>query len=371
MREIDPFSFFIDHASAISGLGGDRQSPDPSYCFHTPYIEVRPGPAHYELRLKGVRASLGELALRVHAFRPDSGENASLVAGARLDISTDQPQDLSTEVRFVALRDVQYAFYGYFLEASDLHADDLSVIVHENEGEVEEYIEPPRSVLALDHVNKEVRPANALIYAAAPRLMSPVSQGCTIAQCNELETSKEHVKALTLPAAEIADWGEAVCLAALRTYGLLLPALEGLVVGDHSAAFLQCLMESGFLVRCEDIAPLPSASSSLFGDFVVSPELRAIGDDSADFWTVVRAWLGRLKIGGLGALVFRYAPSHLPSASERPSYQCHITPNEIGRWALRLIGDGYSVAPLAFPPPDSLVLDDLGLARFVLIVQRR
>ena len=47
-----------------------------------------------------------------------------------------------------------------------------------------------------------------------------------------------------------------------------------------------------------------------------------------------------------------------------------MTQNEIGRWALQLIGEGFSVAPLAFSTPEDLVLDPLGFARFALIAQR-
>jgi len=59
MRDIDPFAYYFNHSSAIPGLGGDSLSPDPRYCFHTDYIDVRPGPARYELLLRRVRASRG------------------------------------------------------------------------------------------------------------------------------------------------------------------------------------------------------------------------------------------------------------------------------------------------------------------------
>ena len=364
MRELDPFSFFINHASAIDGLGGGNMSPDPRYCFHTVYEEVRPGQAHYELRLSGVRASRGELALRVHAFRPHTGENASLVAGARLDVAVDAKQDLSVSVRFAALRNVHYAFYGYFIEDSDIHADSLTVLLHEPEGEEADYVEPPRSVLALEPAEYEVRPANALIHVVTPRLSAPVSQDCTRAQIAE-------VTAQHGPDASLEDWAETLCLNALRTYDIIAPALEGLIVGPCSARLSQSLAASGFSMTQMDSAPLPASNSSLFADFLVCPAAAPSDTDPARRWESAKAWLGRLKIGGLGVMLLRYNPQSGPSRGGLAVDGDRITRNEIGKWALRLIADGYSVAPLAFSAPEDLFLDDEGLASFVLIVRRQ
>jgi hypothetical protein len=84
----------------------------------------------------------------------------------------------------------------------------------------------------------------------------------------------------------------------------------------------------------------------------------------------MEAWLARLKIGGLAVLGLRYRPdSDLVSSSTASDAQV-LTRNEIAQWTLRLIGSGYSVAPLAFAPVSDLVIDERGLAGFVMIVQR-
>jgi hypothetical protein len=360
VREQDPFKFFINHASAIEGLGGANLSPDPRYCFHTLYTDVRPGPARYELRLDGVRASYGELALRVHAFRPESGENASLVAGARLDVASDERSDLSIQVRFAALRDVQYAFYGYFVEDSDLHAESLKIVLHEVEGEVVDYVEPPRSVLALGLGPKEVRPANALIHVGKPSLFAPVSQDCTVAQMDAVPGA----------VAGIEDWSEAMALIALDAYGVAVRALECIVIDPVSEAFGAALAKAGFLVRHADGTDVPPATSMLFADVVVWPAGLPAEPDPARRWDIVQAWLGRLKIGGLGVMTGRYYPDPDAISSARSHDGPLVTRNEIGKWALRLIGEGYSVAPLALSSPKDLVLDYEGLARFALIVRR-
>lgn len=368
MRELDPFSFFINHASAIAGFGGDNQSPDPRYCFHTPYIPVRPGPARYELKLHGVRASRGELALRVHAFRPDTGENASLVAASRLDVATQGRQDTAVSVRFSALRDVNYAFYGYFIEDSDLHADGLTVLLDESEVDAEGFIEPPRSLLALEFAPKEVRPANALIHVVTPHVSSPVSQDCTVAQLSELGETPVHG---SVNISTVSSWAEAVSLAALNTYGVTTPALEGLVIGPSSKPFDNALAQAGFLVCHEEILPPPSLASALFVDFLLCPSGLPSDVSPNEAWDIAQGWLRRLKIGGVAAMNLRYNPGADLARSSDEQDPALIGRNEISKWALRLIAEGYSVAPLSFAPPEDLALDADGRAQFALIVQRQ
>lgn len=363
MRQIDPFSFFFNHASAVAGLGGDGLSPDPRYCFHTPYVLVRPGAASFELTLRDVRATRGELALRVHAFRPESGENASLVAASRLDVSTAQRVDLTATVRFAALRDVHYAFYGFFIEDSDIAARALEVALHEPEDGAVDFIPPPRSILAQHLPPREVRPANALIHVIAPHLAKPVSQDCTEAQIAEAATGVEGV-------AMTGDWAEMLCLAALGTYGIRDRALEALLVGPVSQAFATALGDAGFLLRQADTDDVPAPSSPVFADVVFWPQGLGHEPDPETRWSIVQAWLARLKIGGLGVITMRYRPEVEPVSCLDVTDGPDLTRNAIGKWALKLIGLGYDVAPLAFSLREDLRLDADGLARFALIVRR-
>jgi len=359
MREIDPFSYYSSHASAIRGLGGPGLSPNPLYCLHTDYLDIRPGPAKFELQLQNVRASFGELILCVHALRPHTGENASLVAGTRVDVTTDQALDLRAVVAFSVLPKVQYALYGYFLNGSDIRADGLKVLLQEFDGDVEDYVEPPRSILAMVQQKREVRPANALIHVVAPRLVAPVSQDFTWIQLGELKASRLGETA--------DDWAEALCLNALNAYGVKVPALEGVVVGPCSERFSKALVDNDFALREVAADPVPPANSGLFGDFMVWPQGLGILEDARARWEMVKGWFGRLKIGGMGVMTCRYRPGDIPTANASVP---EVTQNEIGRWALRLIGEGYSVAPLAFSSREDLVLDAEGLARFAIIARR-
>jgi hypothetical protein len=133
VRELDPFSFFSGHASALKGVGGrfggDVPAPDPRYCLHTPYIDVAAGHARFHLRLSAVSASRGELALRVHAFR--EGIDAVVVASDVLALGGLGAAQLDHPVRFNAIEGFRYALFAYFNEPSDIVATDVRVEIEE------------------------------------------------------------------------------------------------------------------------------------------------------------------------------------------------------------------------------------------------
>lgn len=376
-RRVDPFVYWPQHASAIEGLGGDSLSPDPRYCFCTAYVPVKAGPASFRLTIRQVRASFGRLALHIHGLRPEAPENISLVTATRLEVATEDRADVEAAVRFAAIRGVHYAFYGYFVEDSDIDATDLEVSIEESEGDEEDYVQPPQSVLAWAFGPKEVRPANALIHVIAPHLSTPVSQDCTFSQIEEntwgdcrQDARGTRVIDRDQPDTLQNDWAEAVAIAALDAYGVGRLGLEAQVLGDVSPRFEATLVERLYMVQKPDVRAIPTASSPHFADLVLWPRGLWAEPDPERRWAIVHGWLGRLKIGGLGAITVRYRPDADPISSLDFSSGPEITRNEIGQWVLRLIGEGYAVAPLAFSDPDELVLDAHGLARFALIVQR-
>lgn len=365
MRDIDPFSYFFDHASAIDGFGGGRRSPDPRYCFHTHYIEVRPGQARYELKLPGAVASQGELVVRVHAYKPSTGANATLVAGSRLYLGTEEKRDLSVSVKFIALRDVTYAFYGYFVEDSDIVADGVEVLLDEPEGGESTYVEPPRSIMALDHEATETRPANALIHYGMPTLALPVSQDCTLGQLAGINVSRDDIDAA------LALWHEEVMIAALEAYDVRHTGLHGLLLGPVRDDVGAVLKKGGLAAEREEPMPLPDPGSDIFHDFILWPQGPGPDGTPETRYAVIEAWLGRLKIGGFSVFGLRYRADDDTVSSGLAMETGLLSRNEIGQWALRLIGAGYSVAPLAFVAPRDRVIGSDGLAAFTLIVRRQ
>ena len=376
MRDVNPFDYWEGHASAIEGLGGAERSPDPRYLFHTRYHTVRAGHARFLLKLDRVRATVGELAIRVHAWKPENDSNISLVSGARMLLDgVEEQADVTLPVRFAAQKGVLYALYGYLSEDSDIVAQTLQVAIDETDDGGELLPEPPRSVLASAREADEARPANALLHYGRIDIEHPVSQSCTVEQIAALGLSTTgffgRERAEDNDAA-IAQWSERLCLNALNTYGFSEVGLEGLTVGPVSAEFTRQLDRSASMTHCER-GPPPRAGDVFF-DLLLMPagfETAMVGpSDAGDRWEAISDWLGCLKIGGLALIGLRYrADGDLVSSSAVTDAQT-LSRNEIGQWSLRLIGGGYSVAPLAFAPVSEVAVDHRGLAGFLLIVQR-
>jgi len=351
MRAIDPFSYFIDYASQLRGFGGDRPSPDPQYCFHTRYETVRPGRAIYSLTLLDAQASQGEMTVRVHAYQPDFGGAPSLTAGNRLDLGGGQRRDLAVSVPFHAIKGVEYALYGYFSEPTDLSVAQVQVHLDEPENEEDVEIEAPLSVLAQPAAVEESGPATGLIHIGHVSRDQPVSQDCTWQQLGTGGALSD----------SIARWREELCLAALSFYGVDMPGLDNWVVGGVNAAMREAMLARPFTLLFHGEAS--PQDSPTFADVILWPRGPATDGDASARWMQLYGWLERLKIGGLAVIGLGYRPGDTPTAG--PSR------NEIRQWALRLIGLGYSVAPLAFAARQDLVVDEAGMAAFCLIVRRQ
>ncbi|MDE1917818.1 MAG: hypothetical protein KGJ57_19215 [Sphingomonadales bacterium] len=367
MRDVDPFCFFFAHASAIRGYGGQNRSPDPQYCFHTHYLDVRPGRARYELRLTGARSSQGQLTVRVHALKPSTGANATLVAGTRLELTLDRKDDLVVSVRFHALRDVAYAFYGFFSEYSDLTVDGLSVILDEPEGEEDDYFEPPVSAMLGHDGPSEVRPANALIHYDILEKSNPVSQDCTWDQLPELAGDPASSAPLET---YLTQWREDVCLAAMTAYGAVISGLDGWVIGPVSQAMCDHFDNSPFTIRFIE-NQFGKVDRNEFADFLLWPEGPSEDIALDERWSQVKIWLEKLKFGGLAIVGLRYRHVDVLMSSSIAAEHNGLTRNEIGQWALRLIGSGFSVAPLAYADSPDLAVGEDQRAAFVLVVRRQ
>lgn len=361
MPDLDPFSYYPGQGSAIHGLGGEAPPPHPHYCFHTDYMTVQPGMARFDLSLRHVQATHGELALRVHAIGWGASENATVAAGMQLQMAGAGPRDLTTSLRFCALPDVRYAFYGYFFSNTDTTAKDIRVTLVES-GAPTDAAEPPKSVLALTTSRNDPHPGTKLIHVLSHHVQAPISQDCTQAHLAEIAADPNSADALH-------NWTEVMCANALRANTATVHGLEGVVIGEVSDQFLAQLEEQGPSVRrYPDGSHAPA--EPLFADFVLWPAGLPDSADSAQRWALIDAWFARLKLGGIGAVACRYQPSERPLSPPSGVATGQVTQAEIGRWALQLFDRGYSVAPLAFSPIEDLALDDSGLARFVLIARR-
>lgn len=355
-RQLEPFSYFVEHASAIDGFGGDEQGPDPRYCFHTHYEQLPPGRVNYHMRMLGARASEGELTLRVHAYKPGSESGPSLVNGSkqRLDgLGKNGPgAEIDVEVSFAAVDGVHYALYGYFSEPSDLCVDDVIITIDELGPEISEPepdIARGRSRFEITGIEMPVR----LHTDATPSLTEPVSQDCTLRQLAALNIAD--------PAAALARWRSDIPLAALTRYGMFREGAAGIILGAAPDGLHDALAARG----CSIVDA--AADPATFADFAISYALIETVTQPGERFQLLQRTLGRLLHGGLAIFVFDYRAGESPDPA-RPSF---CDRNEIKQWVLRLIGFGHDVVQLTFADAGQRMTLADGTTPFVLIVRAR
>ncbi|WDF72759.1 hypothetical protein [Novosphingobium sp. KACC 22771] len=289
------------------------------------------------------------MTVRVHAFKPEFGGAPSLAAGNRLSLEAISRQDLTVQVPFHAIKGVEYALYGFFTEPTDLSVIEVEVELDEPEDGEDLIIEAPRSILAEPETGQESGPASGLIHIGALTPDMPVSQDCTWAQ---MESGASI-------ASRITQWREKVCQTALSVYGVEIAGLDGWVIGDVSSA-----MESAMLSRPFTLAfrhGLPEEGGGEFADILLWP--MGPQGDFATRGAELQSWLDRLKIGGFAVVGLNYRVDAEKSLG--------MARNDIRQWVFRLIGLGYSVAPLAFASAQDLAVDETGHATLCLIVRRQ
>jgi len=369
-REVEPFSFFSQHASAIPGLGGDERSPNPDYCFHTPYHEYRPGVVIFTVNLAEARASYGELALRVHAFRPDSGENATLVAGNRMPLDGVNVPTLEISVRFSAVPGVLYALFGYFSEPANLRAAGLTIIAEERGNDNPADFVSAETTRSLFEGNA-IDDASRVIADGPPHFFLPLSQPMTAGQLASAEYRDSWPEVGT-GADPAIRWRQAYALQAVQAYGMLQQGTSGLLVASEDMPIGRVLRSYGGSLTEWRILPgestidevmgmdlsLPSGSpvniERLTGqfDFLIALTKANWFRSKDQFLTFVTSMLRHVLRGGLAVFLFDHVntqDSRQGRPGGSPDFPAYRT--DIQQLAIRIIAHGSSVAQLKFADP--------------------
>lgn len=354
MRALEPFGYFAEHASALVGFGGAGLGPDPRYCLHTFYEEVKPGRAVFHLRLDGATASAGELTFRVHSYKPGAGGDVSLAASTRLRLDRIAPaggsEQIDVAVRIAAVEGVHYALYGYFSEPSDLTAREVSVLLEELGPEYDDGPDAAERPVSRFGPAEVRRPRGQLVSRARPMLASPDSRDCTQDQLERIGGPN---------GGRISQWRRRVALAALDGRDMLDAQAFGLVRGQAPAGLFEDLAARNCTFDTE------ARSDDQWFDFVISYELEQEIGEPEQRIEIVRDTVGRLMRGGVAVIVLAYDANASAHLGERGA----ATRNELGRWALHLIGAGHTVAPISFAAPDERAMRSDGLTPFVLVVR--
>lgn len=380
VKEFAPFAYFVDQSSALVGFGGSRLPPDPRYCFHTEYKELEPGIVNFEIWLDNAHATHGEITIRIHAYRPDSGLDIALVNSIQFALRDLKGQNAEIRLRIAAIPSVQYAAYGYLSEPSDLTCTSIRVHAEQIGGEsADSYAAKELGPSAFGAI--PTFPLKQVVGDAIPCLSAPQSQPITHAQL----TTPEFVGIIG-PVDKRADlvqlWREAFALRALQHFNFLQPGSRGLLIND-ALALSKYLREAGCHLICHepnraDNENGPSANwagvqlqdlveTVSHADFALSIGTLDQANSYTELIDAVNAILRCLLKGGIAVFLFNYWPDRFePPEMER----FVITETVIRRIALHVISHGSSIVQLLMPKPELDLFDPAKGWAFGLIAIR-
>jgi len=337
MAKLDPFGFFAHHASAFIGCGGQESSPDPRYCFHTPYQHVDPGHGVFNLTLADLSGPACEINVRVMAYRP--GGEAVMATSTRIDFAGEASIIVEKSLRFLAVEGVQYALYGYLSEPAQLRIAQIEIALLSEADLESQLLNQLAFVSTFSDKTRLVR-ANRLTTDREPTLAHPFSQPLTIPQLYELAEGglwPDVMQALESP---VEQWKVVYPLQVLSGLGLLDGAAKGMLHAPPHPVLATNLEQAGCLVSqtIQESKSLLSEDEIADDDFVIGFLPPSSSDNGFD---LIDKLLEVLADGGIGIAVLDLSP--MVDVAEF----C----NRLQRLMLRLIGGQHDVEQLAFSRP--------------------
>lgn len=357
-QPLDPFEFHGHPVSSIAGLGGAGPLPDPTYAFHTPYVAVARGHAHFLIRFSNLRARRGSLLLRVHMLPDEPGAVASMVTSHRVQLNWLAHHGGETRLRFEAFRGARYALMGVTPDQLDASAEGLSITL-DRPADVDdiagngEAAEARSTAYASDTV--QTAPLPLLLSLEPPLFAQPVSQPCTAAQLRE-PAFRDRCKALgALTGDRIGQWQTAYAVQVLDRYGLLQAGARGLILGQADPLLERGIAAAGVMSHrvilgengtdpstpVMDPAALPG---DLFAfDFLLSVRTTDLLGGDRQALDLIERSMECLRPGGLAVHVVGHHPH--PTLSPAVAFDR----NGLERVAVALISRGHQMARLKPP----------------------
>jgi hypothetical protein len=252
-RTLDPFDFHGHPASAIIGLGGEAAIPEPTYAFHTSYVPVARGHAHFTVKFDGLQARRGTLWIRIHMLPNGPGAVARMVTGQRIQLNWLAHHGGEIALRFEAFRGATYAIMGMVPDESDAAAHGLTVTLDRPASEAD--LLDGASVAEAQSTaygSNTIKGASLLLSIDRPVFAAPVSQPCTPEQLRE-RPFRNWAKQLGDSGSNnlAATWQSAYVMQVLDRYGLLQSGARGLAFGDAGALVGGLLKANG--VSCDTV----------------------------------------------------------------------------------------------------------------------
>ncbi|MDB5684291.1 MAG: class SAM-dependent methyltransferase [Sphingomonas bacterium] len=225
-QEVDPFAFFPGISSRIIGLGGAVPGHDPSYVFHTPYVRARRGPAEFTVRISGLVATTGTLAVRIHMQPIDLSAHARLMNSERIALARLSEEGGEIRIGFEGYPGMTYAVLGTISDDTDAWAASLTVSLDQPYDPAEDELAEATGAPVVNSAG--LAATSQLVSISKPTLTAPVSQIFTPEQIDEEPFQRwRHTLQIDGPSDRLL-WEQIYVLEVLSRYGLLKPGARGL-----------------------------------------------------------------------------------------------------------------------------------------------
>lgn len=371
---LDPFGFIPGVASRITGIGGNAPGHDPTYAFHTPYVEAAAGQCRFTLRFHGLTARRGVLQLRVHIIPWEEGAHARIANSERIQLNRLVQAGGEASIGFEGFGGFGFAVLGLIADDTDAEAAGLEVTLDRpaHGGRAGDPVPEGRTST---YGRDTARPATHLISIEPPTLADPVSQLGTRAQLRET-AFHSWSKRLTPPAGEdVAAWSDAYVMQVLSRYGVLAEGARGLgfmgatspLPGAVAAAGVKVTVagvsefqverERGDAFKFRTIDPVALPKDLIDFDFLWSIGLCAGAGSAAAVLGLLEGTMSCLRPGGLAVHV---VPFDIAADGDRTNGgEILLARVHLERLALNLISRNNEVAQIKIGRDGALLRADL------------
>jgi hypothetical protein len=358
---VDPFGLIPDLHSVIRGLHGDEPT-DPTYAFHTHYIDGLEGAVTMEVAFADLRSRKDRLFLHIHGM-DRATERLEVVTTVDMALRTVAASGGRASVSFDARPGIAYALLGRTSPQPDASARTLIISCRQRPHD--RVPAPAVTTVETGYHPDAIRPVAALAGFHTPLLSNPMSQARTESQFRERAFRHWAGLAHFPKAATDAQWEFAYLLQVLKIFGVLDAPAHGLGFGSSTFDPRILLQAAG---STADAAPAPSRpepdaavrgegdgylglidlpDTALLGhyDFLWSTGLCETLRSTDDIIHLAEDSIRYLKPGGLAVHLLR---ADLRADETGFAAGPVFTRNTLGRLALAMVAGRNEVAQLNF-----------------------
>lgn len=231
-QPLNPFCFHWHWRSRFRPFGGEEPAGDPSYVFHTEYVELPLGAAQITVQFDDLKATTGSITFIVHAFDGKQDVLRHFETTVALGELVERQGRITFSIS--AVPGYTHALLAHSYGEMDGECSALSVLLaHQRPLLLPETKAPPHQIA--------FRTTGQLVSSDPPSFAYPVSQACTAAQLNEPLFTAAAANQRRPGESELALWRRLMPRRILDHYGALREEACLLTLGTEDLGVIEAL----------------------------------------------------------------------------------------------------------------------------------